>query len=342
MKPASARVGPELTTRIIGETDGLLRIEGDWWTLWRNCPNATPFQSPAWLIPWWQSFAPGPLATAAIFRGGELVALAPLYLERGQDPRLLPVGISLSDMQDILLEADDPELPEAIFHGIHEAAARSGARRVDWPDVPPGASLEALPASSRWRAVWADDEACPELDLSRGIQRVPAGKRRKLRMAWHRAQARGDAEIRDANEIGLEKWLDALFALHGARWRSRGEDGVLADDTVRAFHRRAVPALASAGLLDGRALLIDGRIAGVYYGLTHGGRAYAYLGGFDPAFVRESPGTILMGDAIEQAAARGCMHFSFLRGREAYKYEWGAADRPNRALTLTRMADGDE
>ena len=66
--------------------------------------------------------------------------------------------------------------------------------------------------------------------------------------------------------------------------------------------------------------------------LTHGTRAYAYLGGFDPDFARESPGTILMADAIERAAARGCTTFNFLRGREAYKYEWGAVDRANRAL----------
>ncbi len=341
MKPAQTYQGREITTRIIDGTAGLLRIEQDWWRLWRRCPTATPFQSPAWLIPWWQAFAPGPLATAAVFRSRELVALAPLYLERGHQPRFLPIGISLSDMHDVLLDAGDPELPDAVFGAIQDAAGRSGALRVDWPDVPPGAFLERLPISTGWCAVWANGGACPELELSAGLQSVPAAKRRKLRMAWHRAEARGVVEIRDAGDVGLEPWLDALFALHGARWRTRGEDGVLADETARAFQRRAVPALASAGLLDGRVLTIGGRIAGVYYGLTHGKRAYAYLGGFDPDFVRESPGTILMGDAIERAAARGCTSLNFLRGREAYKYEWGAIDRVSRALSLRRVADRD-
>lgn len=340
MKAAQADQGREITTHVIDGTVGLLRIEQDWWKLWRSCPNATPFQSPAWLIPWWQTFAPGPLATAAVFRGDELAALAPLYVEEGLHPRLLPLGISLSDMHDVLFDVDS-ERPDALLRGIQDAATRSGALRIDWPDVPTSASLERLPIAACWSAVWADSEACPELNLSNGLDSVPAGKRRKVRMARHRAEARGGVEITDAAAIGIEPWLGAMFQLHGARWRTRGQDGVLADEKVRTFHRRAVPALIAARLLDGRALRIGGRIAGVYYGLTHGTRAYAYLGGFDPDFARESPGTILMADAIARAAARGCTTLSFLRGREAYKYEWGAVERPQRVLSLRRMADPD-
>jgi CelD/BcsL family acetyltransferase involved in cellulose biosynthesis len=37
---------------------------------------------------------------------------------------------------------------------------------------------------------------------------------------------------------------------------------------------------------------------------------------------------VLVGCAIEAAAEEGAREFDFLRGREAYKYRWGARDRP--------------
>ena len=72
---------------------------------------------------------------------------------------------------------------------------------------------------------------------------------------------------------------------------------------------------------------IGDAVVGAYYGFHHRGRAYAYLGGFDPAYAQESPGAILIGKAIAEAAREGAREFDFLRGRENYKYGWGAEDR---------------
>ncbi len=50
----------------------------------------------------------------------------------------------------------------------------------------------------------------------------------------------------------------------------------------------------------------------------------------------ESPGTILLGAMIEEAAAEGVAELHFLRGAEAYKYAWGATDRHNATRILVR------
>jgi CelD/BcsL family acetyltransferase involved in cellulose biosynthesis len=83
-------------------------------------------------------------------------------------------------------------------------------------------------------------------------------------------------------------------------------------------------------------LRLGDEIAGAYYGFHQQDRAYAYLGGFDPAFEFESPGTILVGHAIAEARREGAREFHFLRGREAYKYEWGAEDRWNQRRSFRR------
>ena len=85
-------------------------------------------------------------------------------------------------------------------------------------------------------------------------------------------------------------------------------------------------------------LRFDGAAAAGFYGFSHRGRGFSYLTGFDPAFAFESPGALLLAHAVEAAITDGAGEFHFLRGREAYKYEWGAVDRWNRRRSFRRAA----
>jgi CelD/BcsL family acetyltransferase involved in cellulose biosynthesis len=91
-----------------------------------------------------------------------------------------------------------------------------------------------------------------------------------------------------------------------------------------------------AGMLRLHLLRVGNSTAAAYYGFTAKHTAYAYLSGFDPEFAELSPGAQILAHAIEEAVREGAREFHFLRGGEAYKYAWGALDRPNTALTLTR------
>jgi CelD/BcsL family acetyltransferase involved in cellulose biosynthesis len=191
---------------------------------------------------------------------------------------------------------------------------------------PPGGVTVELTGSS----------ACPVLSLGSSLEEcVPARRRRQLRRAIAAAQRRGAMEIVDASH-DPQGFLDHLFALHAARWQGRGEEGVLADPAIQAFHREAIEGLAGNGIARCRLLRIAGTIAGVWYGFAGRERVLAYLGGFDPDFAEESPGSILTGDAIGEAIATGAKEFDFLRRREDYKYKWGAVDRMNRRMVFTR------
>ena len=65
---------------------------------------------------------------------------------------------------------------------------------------------------------------------------------------------------------------------------------------------------------------------------------YYYLGGFDPAAKHLSPGTLLIGHAVERAVEAGAEAFDFCKGREPYKYLWGATDTPTFTRRLTHAA----
>jgi CelD/BcsL family acetyltransferase involved in cellulose biosynthesis len=167
---------------------------------------------------------------------------------------------------------------------------------------------------------------------------VPSRIRGKLRYFGRRAEQAGRVSFETATLASLSEFLEALFSLHQARWHRLDRPGVLADPAIRDFHRAAAPLLLAAGLLRLHALRLDERIVAVVYALFARDRAYSYLSGFDPELGAISPGTLTVGHAIRHAMAEGAREFDFLRGRERFKYFWGARDRPCYGRMLNRRA----
>jgi CelD/BcsL family acetyltransferase involved in cellulose biosynthesis len=87
--------------------------------------------------------------------------------------------------------------------------------------------------------------------------------------------------------------LDDLFRLHAARWRERHDEGMLAADSLEAFHRESAQRFA-AGMLRMFGLFADARCIAVEYNFTAKRRTYAYLSGFDPEWSQFSPGAALL------------------------------------------------
>jgi CelD/BcsL family acetyltransferase involved in cellulose biosynthesis len=167
---------------------------------------------------------------------------------------------------------------------------------------------------------------------------IPHGAFRKWHYRRRRIEREGSVTYERATADTLDELLDALFALHGERWSTREMPGVLADGNVQAFHRDVAHALLDQGALRLYALRFDGRVSAVIYGFAHRGRTCFYIGGFDPADALLSPGSVIIGHAIEEAIREGCTAFDFLRGSETYKYRWGAVDTPTWCRTLTHAA----
>lgn len=318
-----------LTVDVLRERDRFAALEPEWWDLWRRA-EATPFGSPAWALPWWDAFSPGELHVLVARRDGRLCALAPFYLDEHGYAR--PVGVSVSDYHDALVDPDTPEALDALADAMARAL-RMGVTGFELPEAPPGAA--ALKLAPEARIERGEQSPCPVLVATASLfDAIPAQKRRKLRMAEHRAERAGGGVIARREGDAVMPAFEALATLHALRWAEEG-GGVLGDARVLRFHRAALPRLDQAGLLDLFALEVEGEVAGAYYGLRDARRAYAYLGGYDPRFALLSPGARLMAHAIRAADERGAREFHFLRGAEAYKYEWGATDRMNTRSVFT-------
>lgn len=340
-----AERAPAAPGLVIEELTTLTELESlgpAWWDLWRRCPGATPFQSPAWLLPWVRCFKPAEVWTLAVSGEQGLAALAPFFTpaEASSARKLLLLGTGNTDYLDVLIAPEHrPDALAAILRSVRE-------RRPDW-DICELHQLRA--ASPLWEFDRPGDEmlrrsttrdVCPVLELPDGAGSLedclPPEQWRKWRYYQRRAERAGTVMIETARAENWEELFDALLRLHQARWGARELPGVLADNAVQAFHRAVAAALLAEGMLRLSALRLDGRIIAAFYGMCHARRTYYYLGGFDPQFKKLSPGMLVVGQAIDAALREGCVEFDFLRGAEPYKYAWGARDRPTFTLCLQR------
>src|SRR6266576_2619598 len=117
------------------------RLVPEWRALWQRVPDATPFQSPEWLLSWWICFGNGALFALTAREDEQLIAVLPLYLlDEAGCRKLLPVGISLSDYLDALVDSDPSEAAGALVRSLVDLP---GWEECHFPDLPPGAALLA-------------------------------------------------------------------------------------------------------------------------------------------------------------------------------------------------------
>lgn len=321
------------TTSLLTGLDALEALAPAWDALWRRL-DTTPFQHPAWLLPWARTHAQDRVAAVVQLAGDELVAVLPIFTWEG-GAYLAGAGPSdyggelISDGVDVHLL-----LTLAAAH-----AERNGCDRLELPQLRPGSPLLDAAPPVGWTSEMEPGVVCPVAPLlgPEGLDGVPAHWRRKLAYAHRKVARAGAYVVQQADANTLEEIWGALEAAHAARWAARGEaGGVLADDLLLRFLQEAAPALLSAGLLRLYGLRLDGRVVAGLFAMQDGRRVHGYLTGFNPALGNLGLGSILIGHTMTEAAREGLTEMHFLRGQEPYKYTWGAADAPTWTRCLTR------
>lgn len=337
---ARSREPAGLAVEALTRTADLERLGPEWSRLWRRAPTATPFQTPEWLIPWWRHTGEGELLTLALRAapGGALLGLIPLCLCRrphGAPRRLHLLGAATADGLDALAAPGWRDaVGAAAFAWLDAVRDRWDAAEL--AQMAPGALLLTAPAPAGWAEEVVASEPCPALDLPGSLDeltlRLPANMTRTLRASRRLAARAGEALVVDAGDVGLDRLLDAHLALRRPRPHDADEEGAPAQaPSIRAL-RESSAGLRALGLLRLYGLAIDGRLVATLYGLVDRSpaprRFFFHHGHADPAYGQINPSTLLLGHAVEQAVREGARAFDFLRGRELYKYLWGATDRP--------------
>lgn len=334
--------------------EALSGLEQEWAALWERCPELTAFQHPAWLLPWSRHFGGDEFLTCTLRQAGRLAGLAPFFsiadtdVDVGADAdanadadggrALLLLGTGNTDYLDLLVE---PALgAEGAAALLGAALAAAACDRCELRQLRPGSPLLEAAAPPGWRTELLDDEPCPVLSLPTSpaaLERhIPPHHLRRVRRDRRRLERHGEVSWTVATAANFAEVFDSLVRIHQARWSEQGEPGSFRDDAALAFHREAALSLLRQGWLRLFALRLAGQLIGIYYTFNCRGRAHIYLTGYDEAYANLSPGTLTLAHAVEAAVREGARHFDFLRGRESYKYLWGASDAPTYRRRLWR------
>jgi len=193
-----------------------------------------------------------------------------------------------------------------------------------------------------WDVTIEREDVCP-------VARFPAGadfdgflatlgkkERHEIRRKVRRAEASGEIRLTTSPDplADLEDFID----LHQKRW---GADGLFPDTPGGACSRRFFRDLFAQFGPDGpvrltRLTVGDRLIAsGVHF--DDGTRIGYYNAGVDPDARDLSPGVVMVAEYARQAIESGRRELDFLRGDEAYKYEWGAVDQPIQRILVSRV-----
>lgn len=307
----------------------------NWDRLLRGSAVNVPFLTWQWQTLWWQHF--GDAGALRLFMAedgtGEPAGALPMMWVAERTLHFVG-GVDISDYLDLLaLRGREEEVWKACLAALAETEWAA----LDFHCVPSASpTLSVLPvlAGAQGFRVRVEREArCPLLDLPNDWKTYLAGldgkARHELRRKLRRCErSYPDARARLVPEAELEAALDAFFVLH--RKSSEGKARFM-DTRMEAFFRIAAAAFAREGWLRLWILEAPRPLAAILC-FDYGETVSLYNSGFDPEARAASPGIVLIAHAIQDAIQRGRRRFDFLRGEEAYKYDFGA--KPSDVLRL--------
>ncbi len=319
---------------LLRTTSELEAFQSSWNALWNEDGNSTPFQSPAWLLPWWRQFGQPGLAAVVLSRHTWPIAFLPFYAchEPQQDvSRLLLLGVGTTDYLDGVFSPDCKV--EHVKVALECVLSTQG-----WNSM---VAVQLRKSSKLFKAMRREDRRDVESFRSESCLRIravhldafPQKIRQNVRYYRNRAARNGQLELELADEQNWKQAFDTLVHLHTERWQSVGQPSLLADPKVLAFHHEAIPFLLKRGMLRLQLLRLGGEPIAAAYSLVDpiGRRArtqYLYLITHSFEHAELHPGTLLLAALIERAAEEGIAWIDLLRGEESYKTLWHAEQEP--------------
>jgi CelD/BcsL family acetyltransferase involved in cellulose biosynthesis len=324
-----------------------LRLRREWNDLLAGSIDDVPFLRHEFLAAWWRTLGGGEwpggdlLVTLARDEAGRLVGAAPLFRPGTAEPTTLRwVGShEVTDYLDLLAAPEN--LPAFVDSWLEALERESWTALVldnlleDSPSIP---VLEAASKKRGWSLQRERTKPCPLVRLDGGwegyLSRLDRKQRHELRRKMRRAEAGpGGLRIRHVRQTeGLEADVDRFLSLMVL---DRAKAAFLTPSMRDHFHLVATAA-AEDGYLDLVFLEVEGQAAAGTFNFDYHHRIWVYNSGLDPAYLPSSPGWVLIGAVIEQAAQEGKEAVDFLRGEEDYKTRLGGIPRTIERLTITR------
>ena len=296
------------------------RFIADWRALERLCPWATPFQSPAFCLPWYRSYGAiyRPVLIGARDNAGQLTGLLPLGAQQSQ-PTVVVAGGRQSDYQTWLATVETGGA--FIAQALPAIASIPGTRRLTFQYLPEGVPLETLRDS---RAVGYEEERRPRPLIAVGNADAVAEylkqkrSRRSTKNYLNRLKRQGPVAIRRLKAPGeLEPLFNTLIAFYDTRQGAANDISPFWQDTrKRAFY---LELLESPELLHMTVLTAGGETISGLVGFADGQTFSLAMPMFSPFHADSSPVMLHLLMLIELLHQEGFRWLDLTPGDDAFK-----------------------
>lgn len=295
-----------------------------------------PYESMAWLRPWWDAFAGSDrLALAVGWSGGELVAALPLRRRRGQ-------------LRTLTNDHTPVCRPVARDAAVLEAFLRQVIAAVDGTLV-----LEALPAEDaglavalveaqkgRLLALVGRHHTSPFVDTSGSLGDYRRDRRKHLGETERRRRKlvrEHDLELRLIERLEApEEILREGLELEARGWKGRSGTAILSSPRTTAFYLDVARRFQERGELRLSWLRLDGRMVAFDLALLVDGRYHLLKTAYDEALRRHGPGMVLRLAVVERCFELGLASHEFLGDDMPWKRAFSTGVREHRQLRLFR------
>lgn len=322
-----------------------LALAPEWDNLLRRSHADNVFFTWEWVTAWWQHFGSAYRLWVLALRtdDGSLRGVAPLMVARKRLPggltyrQLLFIGSGRAapdHLQFITLPGDEDAV-ELLAKGV---MTRPGWDLLQLESVPPNsATLTALRRHipARWQQIGT--LSCPFIHLPADWEtlrlRLGKNQRRNIKR-YDRYLAEAGAGPVQYGIIGhdaaaVSASVTTLARLHQAVQQEQGHAGAFSDLRMLPFQQTVAARFLQRGWLRIYWLRLGNKPIALMYCFHYGARLSFYMTGYDLAWSRFGPGRQLIAFALQQCVADGVQVFDFLRGDEAYKFDWGAETQMN-------------
>lgn len=347
---------------VIDDLETFARLKENWDAVYDADPEAQFFLSWDWLSQWishlnnpWFVLAAKPNAAAS-----QYVAFFPLKLKTkeraggvGFYDEISMAGNYAADYTGFICSPDHQDNAISAF--------AQHLKKMNWAQL----RLEYLSASNRRieRFLQAfsgknfvtrevprinktdniDNCICPAVSLPNDWdtylnERLSTNSRQKARRFLRQLDNSSELRITHATTDTIERDLKILLEYWAAQWGARKGDRL---QSIVKMNYNMLRRCAERGLLFLPVLWKDDSPLGALASFIDPRKKALlfYLGGRNESFNNPPPGFLLHAYSVRYAIGIGFETYDFLRGNEAYKYSFGAADRRIKCLILSTKND---
>ncbi len=300
-------------------------------TLFSSDQNS-PFLTHEWLSTWWECFSQGCSLDVVLCKdeAGSILGMAPFMVQ--ENILRFMASQEVSDYCDVVaVKGHEPELYRCL--GDYLGMVHPEVRKIDLINIgftsPTLDFLPRLASEYKYSSSCTDFEVAPVLELPASyenyLESLSKKNRHELRRKLKRIGSLEGIRVEKVTETkALESSLNEFIALHKQGHPSKYK--FWEEPHMEEFFHQIARRFSCQKWIELNVCLYKNRILAALISFDYSDRVYFYNVTFDRNFAWYSPGIYLFNHCIQEAISNGKKVADFLRGREEYKYYFGAED----------------